>query len=445
MPQIPSAMTIRRRLEVLVKDRQQRVLRMLPSGSKISIALDSWTSPFSQAFLAITGYFIDADWVYREVLLGFKPLHGAHTGLNMSSVVLETLNNHQIQDQVFGLTSDNASNNKTLADSLQQALSNDVNIIRTPCLAHVIQLSLNQLLDRLRAVPQNNTTETKWTDRLSSSTKANTQHQKHEVSYTLNKVRSLAIYIHGSPSRREAFNSLQTDGLKLSPIQDVRTRWNSTFLMLRRAKRLRDIFTQFCADYDCEEMVPNNEEWRQIDYLLYITEPFFLYTTELSKTREVTIHLVFKIYNALFEHLEKLMKQLRRKCVPWKKQMLDSLEAGRSKLDEYYSQTDRVKPHIYAISTMLAPDNKFQFFLSDDWDKQWRELYRISFQEALIPYQERLSTIQGSATPLTTARPSSRLKKMLNEHKPQPKPVRDEMTQYLDSGMLNTLFFLTIY
>ncbi|KAA8646752.1 uncharacterized protein ATNIH1004_005427 [Aspergillus tanneri] len=273
----------------------------------------------------------------------------------MSGVVLETLNSHQIQDQVFGLTSDNASNNKTLADSLQQALSNNVNIIRTPCLAHVIQLSLNQLLDRLKAVPLNNTEETKWTNRLSTLAKANTQHQKHEISYTLNKVRSLAIYIHGSPSRREAFNNLQTDDPKLTPIQDVRTRWNSTFLMLRRAKRLRDIFTRFCADYDCEEMLLNNKEWRQIDYLLYITEPFFLYTTELLKTREVTIHLVFKIYNALFEHLEKSMKQLRRKCVPWKKQMLNSLEAGRLKLDEYYSQTDRVKPHIYAISTMLAP------------------------------------------------------------------------------------------
>ena len=311
MPQIPSAVTIRRRLEILVKDKQQRVLRMLPSGSKISIALDSWTSPFSQAFLAITGYFIDANWVYREVLLGFKPLHGAHTGSNMSSVVLETLKNHQIQDKVFGLTSNNASNNKILADSLQQALADNVKIIQTPCLAHVIQLSLNQLLDRLKAVPQNNIAEIKQADRLSSLAKEDLQHQKHEVSYTLNKVHSLAIYIHGSPSCREAFNKLQTDDPKLTPIQDVRTRWNSTFLMLRRAKRLRNIFTQFCADYDCEEMLPDNEGWRQIDYLLYITEPFFLYTTKLSKTREVTIHLVFKIYNTLFEYLEKSIKQLQ--------------------------------------------------------------------------------------------------------------------------------------
>ena len=125
--------------------------------------------------------------------------------------------------------------------------------------------------------------------------------------------------------------------------------------------------------------------------------------------------------------------------------MLDSLEAGRIKLDEYYTQTDQAKPHIYAISTMLAPDNKFQFFLFDDWDRQWRDLYQKSFQEALVPYQEYLSTIQGSITAPIAARPSSRLNKMLNGHKPQVKPVRDEITQYLDSGMLGTLFILTYY
>jgi hypothetical protein len=72
------------------------------------------------------------------VLLGFKPLHGAYTGINLSSVLLQTLNNHGIQDQVFGLTTDNALNNKILVDTLQQALSNDVNITWISCLAYII-------------------------------------------------------------------------------------------------------------------------------------------------------------------------------------------------------------------------------------------------------------------------------------------------------------------
>ena len=88
--------------------------------------------------MAITGYFIDADWVYREVLLDFKPIHRAHTGANLSSVLVETLVKHRIKDRVFSLTTNNASNNNTLVNSLQQALSDGVLIIRILCLAHVI-------------------------------------------------------------------------------------------------------------------------------------------------------------------------------------------------------------------------------------------------------------------------------------------------------------------
>jgi hypothetical protein len=93
--------------------------------------------------MAITGYFIDANWVYQEVLLGFKPLHGSHTGANLSAVLLETLINHNIQDRVFGITTDNATNNKTLVETIQQSLLSDITLIRIPCLAYVIQLCLN--------------------------------------------------------------------------------------------------------------------------------------------------------------------------------------------------------------------------------------------------------------------------------------------------------------
>ncbi|KAJ9482200.1 hypothetical protein VN97_g11237 [Penicillium thymicola] len=437
-PKLPSADTIRRRLSAQVKKQQQSTLEMLPANSKISIALDCWTSPFGQAFMAITGYFIDMNWVYREVLLGFKPLYGAHTGANMSGILLETLVDHNIQDRIFGLTTDNASNNKTLVDSLQQALPPEVKIIRTPCLAHVIQLSLNRLLDRLKAVPLNDTTETKWTDRQSALAKANAQTQNREISHTLNKVRYLAVYIRASPQRRDAFTKLQPLEQGLMPIQDVRTRWNSTFLMLRRAKRLRDFFRTFCTDYNCKEMALDTEEWRQIDYLLYITKPFFDYTLALSKTRDVTAHLVLRIYNMLFEHLEKSITQLKRKRVLWKQQMLTSLEAGREKLDKYYAQTDEVRGHIYTISTMLAPDSRFQFFLSDDWDRHWRDTYRTSFREALVPYQERLASSQGPEGSSIEVRQSSSLHNLLSGHKPRAKPAGDEITQYLDGDIADS-------
>ncbi|KAJ5873691.1 uncharacterized protein N7529_002121 [Penicillium soppii] len=187
----------------------------------------------------------------------------------------------------------------------------------------------------------------------------NAQQHQRGICSTLNKIRYLAIYINASPQRRETFYGFQTQKVKLVPIQDVKTRWNSTFLILRRAKRLQSFFNPFCEEYARLDLLPDAEEWRQIDYLLYITEPFFDFTLQLSKTRDITAYYTFKIYNKLFEHLEKSTKQLRRKRVLWKTEMLDTLTVSRLKLDEYYAQTDHVRGHIFAICTMLAPINKF--------------------------------------------------------------------------------------
>jgi hypothetical protein len=41
--------------------------------------------------MAVTVYFLDKDWNYREMLLGFEPLHGPHTGNNLSDVLYQLL------------------------------------------------------------------------------------------------------------------------------------------------------------------------------------------------------------------------------------------------------------------------------------------------------------------------------------------------------------------
>jgi hypothetical protein len=179
----------------------------------------------------------------------------------------------------------------------------------------VIQLSLKQLLGQMKANPQNDTVDMVWTEELSQAIKGQQRSRKLDIAYTLNKVRSLAIYINASPQRRENFLKLQTNQPALVPIQDVRTRWNSTYLMLQRAKRLQSDLDQYCRTYRADQLMINSEEWRQIDYLLCLTKPFFDFTTVLSKTKDVTIHSVFGVYNKLFNHLEASIRQLRRKKV----------------------------------------------------------------------------------------------------------------------------------
>ena len=83
-----SARTIRRLLNNEVRQQQKSILNQLPPGSRRSVVLDCWTSSFAQSFIAITGYFIDQDWNYREVLLGFEHLEGSHTGAYLSETII---------------------------------------------------------------------------------------------------------------------------------------------------------------------------------------------------------------------------------------------------------------------------------------------------------------------------------------------------------------------
>ena len=68
--------------------------------------------------MAVSGYFIDTEWEYREVLLGFEPLSGVHSGAYLSTVVLELLEKHGIKERVLAITTDNASNNSSLVSTL---------------------------------------------------------------------------------------------------------------------------------------------------------------------------------------------------------------------------------------------------------------------------------------------------------------------------------------
>lgn len=225
------------------------------------------------------------------------------------------------------------------------------------------------------------------------------------------------------------------------PIQDVRTRWNSTFLMLQRAKRLQSTFDEFCTKYGHSHLKLDQEQWRQIDYLLHITQPFFQFTTALLKTNDVTIHLIFGIYNKLFDHLERSIGQLGRKKVTWKRTMLSALHAAKTKLSQYYAKTDDIHGDIFAIGTMLAPQNKLQFFMGNDWEADWLEKYRQSFIDYFEPYKQRLSRDQTSSKACLSITQSSEIdiEQMIGPSRPVPSSQHDELTRYLDSSKCHDL------
>jgi hypothetical protein len=91
-------------------------------------------------------------------------------------------------------------------------------------------------------------------------------------------------FIRAPSKRREDFIRLQGDAKALQPLLDNRTRWNSTWTMLKRAKLLRGAINLFCLQYiDSKDLdasvIISDESWKLLEQICDILE-LFHYATE---------------------------------------------------------------------------------------------------------------------------------------------------------------------
>lgn len=135
--------------EYLLKfDELKKQVAQVPG--KISITMDGWTSKNSLPFLAIRGHWLDSTWKYETKLLDFAFIEGKHSGQKHSEILIDVLQRLEIPFcKILAITLDNATNNDTLFDFLQDhgitATSNQV-----CCMAHIINLGVQNILGTLK-------------------------------------------------------------------------------------------------------------------------------------------------------------------------------------------------------------------------------------------------------------------------------------------------------
>ena len=106
------------------------------------------------------------------------------------------------------------------------------------CLAYIINLTSQEILDKANAG------EAQEEDAILAETEIS-QNNNIEI---IPKLRKLIVKIRCLPQRREKFarrcdlySNNNEDIKSLNLILDVRTRWNSTYLMLERALKLKEV------------------------------------------------------------------------------------------------------------------------------------------------------------------------------------------------------------
>lgn len=85
----------------------------------------------------------------------------------------------------------------------------------------------------------------------------------------LARIRKIVISIRSSLQKTQSFESqAKIVPSDLQVILDVDTRWNSTFAMLERAKRLRVPLTTFAASDKTQNFELGAEDWKRLDDII---------------------------------------------------------------------------------------------------------------------------------------------------------------------------------
>jgi len=227
----------------------------------------------------------------------------------------------------------------------------------------------------------------------------------------------MSIAIGASPQRRQHFIEIQNDRVKIPTtlLYDVKTRWNSTLNMLERSVRLREFTKEWLQTYpEFSPLWSTPEEWRQVEYILEVLQPIRFWTLWMSKTRGITIHRVFQVYQDIFDHLEMQIAKLERKRMQWKVDIREGLLKAKLKAAAYYGKTEGPRGVLFGIGACLNPYCKLNLFREWDIDDTSGEAaYEKSYKKEFIGYYDLYyapMNAQGPDTPIPRSGLNSRSK-----------------------------------
>ncbi|XP_038133603.1 E3 SUMO-protein ligase ZBED1-like, partial [Cyprinodon tularosa] len=172
------------------------------------------------------------------------------------------------------------------------------------------------------------------------------------------KAQKLVGYFRSSTTAKEKLSQVQRHlGLQeLKLMQEVETRWNSTYLMLQRLMELREPVGATLAGLQTDIPILTSEEFRIVRGCLSLLNPFYYATVELSAEETVSASKVIPLLKMLEQSLQ---EEMAKPAPPASHEVGDHLiRQLREKLQMLQSMS------ILALATLLDPRFKVIGFFS---------------------------------------------------------------------------------
>lgn len=250
-----------------MKGKVGNVLKGLPG--RICLTCDMWKACNSRGYMCVTAHYIDHSWKLNSKVLCFQHCPPPHGGYELSVEVADLLSEWGVEDKIFSLTADNASNMERMIYNLKGVLKGLVckgKYFHIRCCAHILNLIVKDGLGPIDA--------------------------------SISKIREAVKYIDGSEARLQKFINLFRNSeisYTCALWMDVPTRWNSTYTMLERALKYRPMLHRYFVEMDGagSKYLLSYEEWDKIEKICELLKPFYEITNLFSGSDYPTANLYF--------------------------------------------------------------------------------------------------------------------------------------------------------
>lgn len=217
--------------------------------------------------MATTAHFFYGNTELKSFCLECTEFSERHTGDNLNEKLMKIVRNWNITHKVTSIVSDNAAN---VTNAIQKTRYHQVS-----CFAHTLNLAV--------------------------------QNGLKDISSVIQKLKSIVGYSkrsHHALAKLQATQE-QMNMPKLKLIQDVATRWNSTYDMLQRFIKVKDAINSTLAVLQSNVEMLTPEEWIIVEKAAEVLEIFYEVTKEISGDRYVTLSVVLIFTGVIFESMNK--------------------------------------------------------------------------------------------------------------------------------------------
>ena len=207
-------------------------------------------------------HFLDDDWDLQSFVPATRPVDGSHTASNLAEHIQSIAEKFGIRDKIVAVVHDEAANIVAATRQLSDSMEPQV------CSAHMLQTCLRHAFASSKPVTK-----------------------------LLAEARKIATYFHHSALATSHLAARQTAAHQqpLAVMQDVATRWNSSFYMLKRLLELKLHIIAVLADpaltpkAEHRALSLKEKRWSIAEELMKILQPAEKATALLSGQQYLTV------------------------------------------------------------------------------------------------------------------------------------------------------------